>query len=59
MIVLVLVQAAIALWLVQAALYHEERSHLSHDMLNQYEELSANKQRLKLWFAQFLLLQDP
>lgn len=59
MIVLVLVQAAIALWLVQAAQYHEERSRLSHDMLNQYVELSANKQRLKVWFAQFLLRQDP
>lgn len=59
MIVLVLVQAAIALWLVQTASYHEERSRLSHDMLNQYIELSANKQRLKVWFAQFLLVQDP
>ena len=59
MIVLVLVQAAIALWLVQTASYHEERSRLSHGMLNQYVELSANKQRLKVWFAQFLLLQDP
>lgn len=59
MIVLVLVQAAIALWLVQTASYHEQRSRLSHDMLNQYVELSANKQRLKVWFAQFLLLQDP
>ena len=48
MIVLVLVQAAIALWLVQAAQCHEERSRLSHDMLNQYVELSANKQRLKV-----------
>ena len=59
MIALILVQAAIALWLVQTASYHEERSRLSHDMLNQYIELSANKQRLKVWFAQFLLVQDP
>ena len=59
MIVLVLVQAAIALWSEQTASYHDERSRLAHDMLNQYVELSANKQRLKVWFAQFLLLQDP
>ncbi len=59
MIVLVLVQAAIALWLVQTASYHEVRSRLSHDMLNQYVDLSANEQRLKVWFAQLLLVQDP
>ena len=52
---LMLVQALSAYWLVQTAQHHEERSRVAHDMLTRYTDVSADKQRLKVWYAQLLL----
>ena len=52
---LMLVQAATAYWLVQTAQHHEQRSRVAHDMLTRYTDVSADKQRLKVWYAQLLL----
>lgn len=50
-----LVQALSAYWLVQTAQHHEERSRVAHDMLTRFTDVSADKQRLKVWYAQLLL----
>lgn len=52
---LMLVQALSAYWLVQTVQHHEERSRVAHDMLTRYIDVSADKQRLKVWYAQLLL----
>ena len=52
---LMLVQAVTAYWLVQTAQHHEQRSRVAHDMLTRYTDVSADKQRLKVWYAQLLL----
>ena len=52
---LMLLQAGMVYWLVQTAQAHEKRSHVAHDMLTRYTDLSADKQRLKVWYAQLLL----
>ncbi|MDB5885502.1 MAG: integral rane sensor signal transduction histidine kinase, partial [Polaromonas sp.] len=52
---LMLVQAVAAYWLVQTAQHHEQRSRVAHDMLTRYTDVSADKQRLKVWYAQLLL----
>ena len=52
---LILLQAGTMYWLVQTAQTHEKRSHVAHDMLIRYTDISADKQRLKVWYAQLLL----
>ncbi|NMM05432.1 HAMP domain-containing sensor histidine kinase [Polaromonas sp.] len=52
---LMLVQAATAYWLVRTVQHHELRSRVAHDMLTRYTDVSADKQRLKVWYAQLLL----
>lgn len=52
---LMLVQVMSAYWLVQTVQHHEERSRVAHDMLTRYTDVSADKQRLKVWYAQLLL----
>lgn len=52
---LMLNQILVAYWLVQTAQRHEKRSSVAHDMLTRYTDISADKQRLKVWYAQLLL----
>lgn len=52
---LMLFQILVAYWLVQTAQRHEKRSSVAHDMLTRYTDISADKQRLKVWYAQLLL----
>lgn len=52
---LMLIQILVAYWLVQTAQRHEKRSSVAHDMLTRYTDISADKQRLKVWYAQLLL----
>ena len=58
LMLLVLVQAGTAVWLARQVEHHEGRNRIAQGMLNQYVELSANKQRLKVWYAQLLLTHD-
>lgn len=44
-----------AYWLVQASHQHDKRSRVADDMLTRYTNISADKQRLKVWYAQLLL----
>lgn len=52
---LTLIQISVAYWLVQIAQHHQQRSSVAHDMLTRYTDISADKQRLKVWYAQLLL----
>ena len=58
LMLLVLAQASTAVWLARQVEHHEGRNRIAQGMLNQYVELSANKQRLKVWYAQLLLTHD-
>jgi two-component system, OmpR family, sensor kinase len=55
---LALAHAGFTLWSIQTSVRSAERSVLAKGMLNQYLELSANKQRLKVWLAQRTLAGD-
>lgn len=55
---LAIAQGLFTLWATRSAAQHAERSVVSTSMLNHYLELGANKQRLKVWFAQSALAGD-
>jgi signal transduction histidine kinase len=52
---LALVQAAFVWWATTSAAHHAERSVVATRMLAEYLEISGNKQRLKVWFAERML----
>ena len=52
MALLAVAQGLFVLWATQSAAKHAERSLVATNMLNHYLELGANKQRLKVWFAE-------
>ena len=55
---LAIAQGLFTFWATRTAALHAERSVVSTQMLNHYLELGANKQRLKVWFAQLALARD-
>lgn len=55
---LAVVQATLSLWTSQTAATHVERSRIANQMLAEFIALGADKQRLKVWLAQALLIQD-
>ena len=58
MVFLAMAQGIFTLWATHSAAQHAERSLVATNMLNHYLELGANKQRLKVWFAQSALAGD-
>lgn len=52
---LALAQSVYAWWAATSAARHAERSVLASRMLAEYLEISADKQRLKVWFAERML----
>lgn len=58
LMLIVLAQALLAVSLTWQVEHHERRNRIAQGMLNEYVELSANKQRLKVWYAQLLLTHD-
>lgn len=55
---LTLAQAAFVWWATTSAAHHAERSVIATRMLAEYLEISGNKQRLKVWFAERMLTGD-
>tara|TARA_R110002126_G_scaffold42002_4_gene121811 strand:+ start:2760 stop:2981 length:222 start_codon:yes stop_codon:yes gene_type:complete len=51
-----IVQAVAAFWSSGIASYHVERGRVSNQMLAEFIALRADKQRLKVWLAQYLSL---
>ena len=57
--VVALAQSAFAWWAASTAAHLAERSVNATRMLAEYLEISGNKQRLKVWYAQRMLANDP
>lgn len=55
---LALVQLLFAWWATRSAAHHAERSVVATKMLAEYLEISGDKQRLKVWYAQRMLSRD-
>jgi two-component system, OmpR family, sensor kinase len=55
---LAMIQGAFTVWASRSAADRAKQSVVSAHLLNQYLDLSANKQRLKVWFAQSALADD-
>lgn len=55
---LTLAQAGFVWWATTSAAHHAERSVIATRMLAEYLEISGNKQRLKVWFAERMLTGD-
>lgn len=58
LVFLAIAQGLFTLWATRSAAQHADRSVIATSMLNHYLELGANKQRLKVWFAQSALAGD-
>lgn len=52
---LALAQCAFAWWAASTAAHYAERSVVAAGLLAEYESVGANKQRLKVWFAEGML----
>ncbi len=57
--ILALVQSMFAWWAASTATRQAERSVNATRMLAEYLEIAGNKQRLKVWYAQLMLADDP
>ena len=51
-------QGLLAVWASRTADFEVERGRLASDILKSFVELSANKQRLKVWYARHVLEVD-
>ena len=58
LVVLAATQGVFTLWATRTAALNAERSVVATGLLNDYLDLGANKQRLKVWFAQSTLTGD-
>ena len=54
-----IVQGAVGLWAINVAVHNVQRGRVASDLLAEFLELSANKQRLKNWLSQSLLNANP
>ena len=55
---LAVTQGLLAVWASRTADFEVERGRLASDILKSFVELSANKQRLKVWYARHVLEAD-
>ena len=55
---LALAQSVFAWWAAASAAHHAERSVIATRMLAEYLEIAGNKQRLKVWFAERMLVGE-
>lgn len=54
-----IIQGAVGLWAINLAVHNVQRGRVASDLLTEFIELSANKQRLRNWFSQALLNARP
>ena len=55
---LAIAQGLFTFWATRSAAHHAQRSVVATQMLKHYLEFGANKQRLKVWFAQSAMAGD-
>ena len=53
------VQGAMGIWAINLAVQNVQRGRVASDLLAEFLELSANKQRLKTWLSQALINDYP
>lgn len=53
------VQGAVGIWAINLAVQNVQRGRVASDLLAEFLELSANKQRLKTWLSQALIVEKP
>ena len=53
------VQGAMGIWAINLAVQNVQRGRVASDLLAEFLELSANKQRLKTWLSQALISDYP
>ena len=58
LVLLAVAQGVFTFWATRTAALNAERSVVATGLLNDYLDLGANKQRLKVWFAQYTLTGD-
>lgn len=58
LLAIILLQSAIAFWAHQNSEFHTERNRVANQMLSEFISLRADKQRLKVWLAEYLITED-
>lgn len=58
LLAIILLQSAIAFWAHQNSEFHTERNRVANQMLSEFVSLRADKQRLKVWLAEYLITED-
>lgn len=58
LLTLILAQAGVAYWSNQVANQHLQRGQISSQILQGFMQLSTEKQQLKVWLAEYLLIKD-
>lgn len=53
-----LMQGSLTWWVATQSSYHLEKSQIANKLLTEFIDLAGNKQRLKVWLAQYLLTND-
>ncbi|MCH8497931.1 MAG: HAMP domain-containing histidine kinase [Marinobacter sp.] len=55
---IILLLSGIGFWAHQNSEYHTQRNRIANQMLTEFISLRADKQRLKVWLAEYLLTED-
>ncbi|WP_445425949.1 sensor histidine kinase [Alishewanella sp. HL-SH06] len=58
LLTVVLLQSVISFWAHQNSEFHTERNRIANQMLAEFFSLRADKQRLKVWLAEYLLTEN-
>ncbi|TVP87447.1 MAG: HAMP domain-containing protein, partial [Pseudomonadaceae bacterium] len=58
MVSIILLLSGIGFWAHQSSEYHTQRNRIANQMLTEFMSLRADKQRLKVWLAQYLITDD-
>ncbi|MCH8538506.1 MAG: HAMP domain-containing histidine kinase [Alkalimonas sp.] len=55
---IILLLSSIGFWAHQNSEFHTKRNRIANQMLSEFISLRADKQRLKVWLAEYLLTED-
>ncbi|WP_333607431.1 hypothetical protein [Arsukibacterium sp.] len=58
LVAIIVLQSAIGFWAHQNSEFHTERNRIANQMLSEFISLRADKQRLKVWLAEYLLTDN-
>jgi signal transduction histidine kinase len=58
LLAIIVLQSGIGFWAHQNSEFHTERNRIANQMLSEFISLRADKQRLKVWLAEYLLTEN-